>query len=230
MTALPFPLMIFAAGFGTRMGELTRHRPKPLIEVAGAALIDRALDLARAAETSRIVVNAHYKADMLAQHLAQANVAISHETPAILDTGGGLKAALPLLGAGPVMTMNPDVIWRGPNPLALAAAQWDPAKMDALLVCVPATATRGRKGGGDFSCTPDGRLQRRGSLVYGGIQIIKPEPVMAIADAAFSLNAVWDDLAARGRLFAAPHPGPWCDVGHPEGIKIAETLLSEPHV
>lgn len=230
MTALPFPVLIFAAGFGTRMGALTRDRPKPLIEVAGRPLIDRAIDTLRAAGASRIVANTHYKADMLHRHLKPRGIAVSHETPAILDTGGGLKAALPLLRGGAVLTINPDAVWSGQNPVSLAAAHWDPARMDALLVCVPLDAARGRAGAGDFAMDEVGRLHRGGPLVYGGVQIIKPGPVAAVPQQVFSLNTVWDTLAAAGRLFGIPHPGPWCDVGHPQGIEIAENMLLEPDV
>jgi MurNAc alpha-1-phosphate uridylyltransferase len=100
------------------MGALTRDRPKPLVEVAGRALIDHALDLVAGYAPPRTVVNLHYRAGQLAAHLSGRGVALSHETPYILDTGGGLRAALPLLGDGPVLTMNSDAVWRGPNPLA----------------------------------------------------------------------------------------------------------------
>ena len=120
----PFPLMLFAAGFGTRMGALTADRPKPLIPVAGRALIDHALDVAEAAGVTRTVVNTHYKAEQIARHLAGRDVLISHEPGPILETGGGLRQALPLLGPGPVAILNSDAIWTGANPLTqLAAAQ-----------------------------------------------------------------------------------------------------------
>ncbi|HKL64600.1 MAG TPA: NTP transferase domain-containing protein, partial [Roseovarius sp.] len=115
---MSLPVMIFAAGFGTRMGALTQDRPKPLIKVAGRALIDHALDLVAGHAPSRIVVNLHYRADQLVAHLDGRGVRLSHETPDILDTGGGLRAALPLLGDGPVLTMNSDAVWQGPNPLS----------------------------------------------------------------------------------------------------------------
>lgn len=232
MSGLGYPVMIFAAGFGTRMGALTRHRPKPLIPVAGQPLIDRAIGTAREAGAGTIVANTHYLAEQLESHLAGSGVRTRRETPDILDTGGGLKAALPLLGpdAAAVVTLNPDVIWRGPNPVAFAARRFDPGRMDALLVCVPLAAARGRTGDGDFSCDAAGRLTRGGSLVYGGVQIIAADVVRDMPGAAFSLNAVWDAIAGRKRLFGALHPGPWCDVGHPEGIEIAETLLLEPDV
>ena len=226
----PLAIMLFAAGFGTRMGELTRDRPKPLIDVNGRALIDYTLDLANAVRPPRIVANLHYLPDMLARHLSPLGVELSLEQPDILDTGGGLKAALGLLGTDPVITMNADAIWSGPNPLDCLMAAWDPARMDALLVCVPLASAIGRIGSGDFDADTAGRLRRGKSLVYGGIQIIKTDDVAAVPKRIFSLNEIWDKFQDRGRLFGLRYPGKWCDVGHPEGIRLAEMLLSEPHV
>lgn len=224
------PVMMFAAGFGTRMGALTTERPKPLIHVAGRALIDYALDLARAIDAAPIVANAHYRAEMLAAHLAPRGVQITHETPEILDTGGGLRAALPLLGPGPVITMNTDAIWSGPNPLSLLLDHWNPEVMDALLICVPLSRAIGHKGTGDFMRAPDGRIRRGGDLVYGGVQMLKTDGLAEIDAPAFSLNRLWDRMQAQGRLFAHVYPGRWCDVGTPEGIPLAEDLLRGGHV
>lgn len=222
--------MIFAAGFGTRMGRLTQDRPKPLIEVAGRALIDHALGLVAGYAPPRTVVNLHYRADHLATHLAGRGVILSHETPDILDTGGGLRAALPLLGDGPVLTMNSDAVWRGPNPLTHLAPLWDGARMGALLLCLPTERAHGHAGKGDFTLAPDGRLTRGPGLVFSGVQIIDPGCLAAIPETAFSLNRAWDILDAEGRLFGATYPGHWCDVGHPEGIEIAEDMLAEADV
>lgn len=224
--------MIFAAGFGTRMGALTRDRPKPLIEVAGRALIDHALDLARAYAPPRIVVNLHYRAEQLAAHLAGhgGGVLLSHEQPDILDTGGGLRAALPLLGLGAVLTMNSDAIWRGPNPLLHLAPLWDAGRMGALLLCLPPERAHGHAGPGDFTADGEGRLARGPGLVFSGVQIIDPACLEDIPDTAFSLNRAWDRLAAEGRLYGAVYPGGWCDVGHPDGIARAEEMLGQGHV
>lgn len=222
---MPRAVMLFAAGFGTRMGALTAARPKPLIEVAGRPLIDHALELVRAIRPARIVANTHYRAEMLAAHLEPKGVEISHELPEILETGGGLKAALPLLGAGPVFTLNTDAIWAGPNPLALLRASWDPARMDALLIGVPPARARGHAGQGDFIADPQGRAVRGAGLIYGGAQIVATEELAEIEETAFSLNLLWDRMIARGRLHVLEYPGPWCDVGHPEGIALAEALL-----
>lgn len=223
---MPDAVMMFAAGFGTRMRPLTETRPKPLIEVGEQTLIDRTIALARAAEIPRLVANVHYKAQMLIDHLTPLGIETSHETPDILDTGGGLRAALPLLGSNPVFTTNTDAIWTGPNPFALLRAAWQPDKMDALMVCVPLTQTIGRKGGGDFSLSDQGLIARGGDYVYGGVQIIRTDALSAIPQDVFSLNLLWDQMAADDRLFGLPYPGQWCDIGHPEGIPLAEEMLS----
>lgn len=219
------PLMIFAAGLGTRMAPLTDTRPKPLIKVAGRSLLDRALEMGRQAGAGRIAVNTHYLGGQIADHLAGTDVAISHE-PELLDTGGGLRKALPLLGAGPVATLNPDVVWTGPNPLAKLAQAWRD-DMDALLALVPLAQARARRGGGDFAMDAQGRIARRGDFVYAGAQIIRSDLLADIPDQVFSLNLLWDLLIARGRAFGMVHAGGWCDVGRPEAIAEAEAMLAE---
>ena len=222
---MPLPLMIFAAGLGTRMRPLTDMRPKPLIAVGGTTLLDRALALGREAGAGPVVVNTHYLGAQIRRHLAGQDVRISSEAGAILDTGGGLKKALPLLGAGPVMTLNPDVVWTGPNPLSALQAAWDATRMDALLALVPLAQATARKGAGDFRIEPEGRIARQGDLVYGGAQIIRPDLLASIPDRAFSLNRLWDLMIAEGRAHGLIHPGGWCDVGYPQAIPLAEALL-----
>ncbi|SDE38671.1 MobA-like NTP transferase domain-containing protein [Salipiger thiooxidans] len=223
---MPDALMLFAAGFGTRMGALTADRPKPLIEVAGKPLIDHALDLTEGLGTLRRVANAHYRADQIEAHLLGREVAVSREEPRILDTGGGLRAALPVLDADPVFTLNTDAVWSGPNPLNLLTDAWDPDRMDALLLCVPLPRAVGRKGGGDFSIRDDGQLSRGGDFVYTGAQILRTGRLAEISEPVFSLNLVWNAMSADERLFGLPYPGRWCDVGHPEGIRLAEEMLA----
>lgn len=215
--------MLFAAGFGTRMGALTADCPKPLIQVAGKPLLEHALDLTTGIPTR--VVNAHYLADQIVSHLAGRDIAVSMERPDILDTGGGLRHALPLLGQGPVFTMNTDAVWRGPNPFDALRAAWDPDKMDALLLCVPLARATGRKGGGDFTLAQDGALRWKGDMVYTGVQILKTDGLADVADPAFSLHVVWNAALEKGRCFGVPYPGHWADVGHPEGIQLAEEML-----
>lgn len=221
----PDTVMLFAAGFGTRMGELTRTRPKPLILVAGRALLDHALDVARGINPRRIVVNTHYLADQIATHLAGSDILLSHESPDILETGGGLRHALPLLGPDPVFTLNTDYVWRGPNPLALLADAWNPAQMEALLLCLPVASATGYAGPGDFTLT-DGVARRGPGLVYCGAQIVTTDGLAAIPDRAFSLNRLWQGMLERGTLHVLEYPGQWCDVGRPENIALAEQMLS----
>lgn len=222
---MSLPLMIFAAGKGTRMAPLTDVTPKPLIPVAGRTLLDRALALGQAAGVGRVVVNIHHLGGQIRDHIG-GRAAISDETDLLLETGGGLRKALPLLGPGPVITMNPDVVWTGPNPIAALLAAWRD-DMEALLMLVPIARAHGRRGGGDFSLDPAGRLIRGGDLVYGGAQIIRPDRLAGIADDIFSLNRLWDLLIADGRAFGVTHPGAWCDVGRPDCISLAEGLLGD---
>ena len=223
----PDSLMLFAAGKGTRMAPLTDHTPKPLIPVAGRPLLDHALDMARAGGARRIVVNIHHLGGQIAAHLAgAADVAISDESECLLETGGGLRKALPLLPPGPVLTLNPDCVWTGPNPIAALRAGWDSARMDALLMLVPLARAGARLGAGDFALSPDNRLTRKGDFVYAGASVLNPARLAEVEGDAFSLNRVWDRILAENRAFGLIHPGGWCDVGRPEAIPLAESLLA----
>ncbi len=222
---MSLPLMVFAAGKGTRMAPLTDVTPKPLIAVGGQTLLDRALVQARQAGAGPVVVNIHHLGQQIRDHIAGQDIAVSDESDLLLETGGGLRKALPLLGPGPVITMNPDVVWTGPNPLPPLLAAWDDARMDALLMLVPISRAHGRTGGGDFSLDPGNRLIRKGDLVYGGVQIIRPDRLAEIDAQVFSLNRLWDLMIAEGRAFGLIHAGEWCDVGRPDCIPLAEALL-----
>ncbi len=230
MAKTPFPVMIFAAGFGRRMGALTKDKPKPLVPVKGRALIDYAVDIARESGAQTILVNLHYKHQMLADHLRDAPVQTRLELPDILETGGGLKAALPQLGAGPVVTINSDAIWQGENPIAALRARWQPERMEALLLCIERTRAHGHSGAGDFSLAENGCLQRGGNLVYTGVQIIKTDGLMAIEQRAFSLNLLWAQMIERQGVYGAVYRGNWCDVGHPEGLVCAQNMLSHSNM
>jgi MurNAc alpha-1-phosphate uridylyltransferase len=224
----PFPLMLFAAGRGTRMGALTADRPKPLLQVAGKSLIDHAMALAEAADVAPKVANLHYRGEMLAETLTEAGYALSWEET-LLETGGGLRQALPLLGPGPVMTLNSDAVWTGDNPLRQLAARWDDRRMDGLLLLLPAAQASGHAGTGDFLRDADGRLSRANGApgdVYLGAQILRTEDLAGIPQQVFSLNLIWDRMISCGRLFGVIHQGGWCDVGRPEGIAVAEALLA----
>jgi MurNAc alpha-1-phosphate uridylyltransferase len=217
--------MLFAAGFGTRMGALTKDRPKPMVQVQGRPLIDYALDLVHGAEISRVAANVHYLPDQVRAHLAPLQVAISDESDEILETGGGLRKALPLLGTGPVFTLNTDAVWQGEQIISRLGAAWDPDKMSALLLLVPTSHAVGYRGEGDFSLGADGRLARGKGYVYTGLQIIDPAGLADVHERAFSLNLVWDKMLAEGRLFGTVLAGRWCDVGRPDSIPLAEAML-----
>ena len=217
--------MLFAAGFGTRMGVLTKERPKPLIPVANKTLLDHSLDLAREVSPQRTVVNTHYHADQIERHLEGTEIDLSHESPDVLETGGGLRHALPKLGEGPVYTSNTDAVWKGPNPFALIRDAWRPDKMDALLLCVPLENAVGHSGNGDFLIDAEGRLSRGPGVIYGGVQILRTERLSQIEDQAFSLNLIWTEMAKDQRLYGLVYPGQWCDVGTPQGIELAEAKL-----
>jgi MurNAc alpha-1-phosphate uridylyltransferase len=214
--------MFFCAGRGTRMNALTKHNPKPMIKVSGRPLVDHALDAMEGVE--RRFANVHYLPEALEKHLSLAGLETIFE-PILLETGGGLKHALPLINRDVVFTMNTDSVWRGPKPAQWLKQHWQPDIMDALLLLVPKERAIAHKGTGDFITQPDGTLMRGKGDVYCGLQIIKTHLIQKRPETHFSLNLVWEDLLARGTLFGAPYPGKWCDVGYPEAISFAETML-----
>lgn len=212
--------MIFAAGFGTRMGELTATTPKPMLPLAGRPMIDHALAHLREAGVSRIVANTHYLPDQIISHLVKAGVKTNHEDT-ILETGGGLRAALPLLDTSPVITINPDVVWKGPNPVSILTQNWN-ENMNALLMLVPSPESRDTD---DFSLE-NGQICRSGPFRYTGLQLLRTDRLAEIAAPAFSLNAYWDHLMERGPVHGCVYPGQWQDVGTPEGLRAAEEMLT----
>lgn len=228
MRDTPTDVMIFAAGFGTRMLPLTRNTPKPLLGVGDTTLLDHTLALAQDAGLTNRVVNAHYHADQISAHLAGMAEQVVVEDP-ILDTGGGLKNAAPFFDNPHVFTSNSDAIWAGPNPFTILADGWD-TTVDAMLLCVPIDRALGRIPPGDFVVNAAGSLQRGPDLVYTGIQIIRLELVSRFPETTFSLNKIWDPLIAQGRLKAAIYPGKWCDVGRPENLELAASLMGDTDV
>ncbi|MGZ9809158.1 nucleotidyltransferase family protein [Pseudoroseicyclus sp. H15] len=221
----PKAAMILAAGRGTRMGALTADRPKPMIEVAGRPLIDHALALTDQVMPLTRVVNLHYRAEQLRNHLAGRGLLFSDE-PDLLESGGGLRAALPLLGPEPVFVLNADAVWGRQSALAELAAAWDPARMDALLLLIPREAAIGHPGKGDFDLAPDGRISRGRTYVYPGAHITRTEGLAAIPETSFSLNLLWKRMIEAGRLYGLVHQGPWVDVGQPASLPLAEELLA----
>ena len=227
----PQAAMVFAAGFGTRLGDLVKEKPKPLVEVAGKPLIDHALEVVREARVQRCTVNLHYKAELLAEHLANhSNLTLIHEYPRILDTGGGLLNAIDTLGNGPVFTLNSDTIWRGTNPFLQLADSWHPKKMGALLMLASVDSAFGHTGGGDFVFTQDNELRRSQptdfGYVYTGAQIIDTRWLAAVGKEKFSVNEVWDRMIRDGKLAGIVYSGTIGDAGSPTGIQACEELLS----
>lgn len=233
---VPDTAFVLAAGLGKRMRPLTATRPKPLVEVAGKALIDHVLDRLRTAGVKKIVVNAHYLADALEAHLnAKArdfDLRISDERDRLMETGGGLVRALPIIEADPFLVVNSDNYWiDGPSDtLHLLASLWREEEMDALLLLVPQARAGNHGGQGDFHMKADGRLARRekgkvAPFVFTGIQLISKRLLRDAPDGPFSTNILWDRAIAEGRCFGAVHQGLWFDVGNPAAIKATERAL-----
>jgi MurNAc alpha-1-phosphate uridylyltransferase len=233
---VPHTAMIMAAGLGKRMRPLTATRPKPLIEVGGKALLDHVLEKLRAAGVRKVVVNVHYLADALEAHLASRahglDVVISDERSLLLETGGGLVQAAPLIDADPFLSLNSDNLWvDGPaDTLKLLASHWDDAKMDALLLLVPLARALNHKGMGDFHMGRTGRLRRRARshvapFVFTGIQMLSKRLLRDAPGGPFSTDILWDRAIEEGRCFGAVHQGLWFDVGTPASIKLTEAAL-----
>jgi MurNAc alpha-1-phosphate uridylyltransferase len=227
--------MVLAAGYGQRMRPLTLTRPKPLVEVAGKSLIDYGFDRLRAAGVAKAVVNVHYLPEQIEAWAAKQSsppVTISDERGVILDTGGGVARALPLLGADPFFVINSDSFWvdEGTPALDRLRAAWDDRVMDCLLLLSPLERTVGYDGAGDFVRGGDGRLARRKAsagepLAYIGGYLVAPRLFAGAPEGAFSMNLLWDRAIAEGRLFGVVHGGRWLHVGTPEAIGLAEAAL-----
>ena len=218
----PRSAMIFAAGFGTRMGELCHDMPKPMVPFAGRPMISHCIGLLRDAGITTIVANTHHLPQEIEPFLRSERIAISREHPDILETGGGLKAAVPLLGSAPAITINPDAAWLGCNPIKALIDSWRP-EMQALLALVPQSLAHGTSSAGDFHLE-DGRIRRGGPLIYGGAQVIRTDQLEGVAKKVFSLNVYWDLLSEADGLHGLVYDGNWCDLGHPAGLRIAEGL------
>lgn len=231
----PKTAMVLAAGLGKRMSPYTDRMPKPLVPVAGKALLDHVLDRLAEAGVERAVVNVHHFAEQMIDHLesrSDPRIVISDERGLLLDTGGAVVKALPELGEGPFFHLNADTIWiDGVKPnLARLAEVFDPANMDALLLLAPAAGSVGYSGRGDFSMAPDGRLRRRGErevvpFVYAGAAIFAPAFLANSPPGAFSLTLLFDRAAAAGRLYGLRMEGLWMHVGTPDAITAAEAAI-----
>lgn len=231
--------MVLAAGLGTRMRALTDDVPKPLVRLAGKALIDHVLDRLAEAGVRRAVVNVHYMAERIEAHLegrASPRIEISDERDALLDTGGGVARALPKIGEGPFIIHNSDSVWiEGPSPcLEQMAGAWNAGKMDVLLLLAPFTAALGYEGRGDFDMDASGAVRRppegeQAQYVFTGVSIADSRLFANAPEGKFSLNVLWDRAIAQGRATGLCHEGVWMHVGTPEAVNAAEERLRREH-
>ncbi len=219
--------MVLAAGLGTRMRPLTLEKPKPLIPVAGKALIDWNLEFLAEGGIRHVVVNTSYLADQLEAHVGE-RAALSREGAPPLETGGGVKKALPLLGEGVFLTMNSDAILPGENPISKLTAAWRD-DIDFLLLLVPKVNAVGWQGNGDFVLEA-GRIRRPrdgedAPYIFTGVELMHPRAFAHAPDGAFSLSALWKqhDFA---RVGAVVHDGAWLNVGDLDGLKTAEAYFA----
>ena len=232
--------MVLAAGLGTRMRPLTDDRPKAMVEVAGRALIDHVLDRLAEAGVERAVVNVHWYAHRLEHHLAARgrgpDIVISDERPQLLETGGGLKKAAPLLGPDAVFVANIDSVWtdngrEGNSALNQLARLWNPSIMDAALLLAKREGSIGFEGAGDLFLAEDGRLTFRGDApeapyAYMGVHVCRPDYVAEGPEGPFSLSGLWRKSAAAGRLYGCVLDGDWMHVGDPQSRDEAEARLA----
>ncbi len=229
--------MALAAGLGTRMRPLTNDRPKALVELAGKTLLDYALDRMAAAGVQRSVVNIHHFADKMEAHLAgrtgMPEIIISDERDTVLETGGGVVKALPLLGEDPVFITNIDAVWMdgAEREMDRMRAFWDGEKMDVLLLLAPMDQTLGFDGAGDFFLDEEGRIEWRGErasapFAYAGTQIHNPRIMQGRPEEAFSMTKVWRELVPKGRVYGLAMETFWMHVGDPQAREAAEARLA----
>nr|WP_070960672.1 nucleotidyltransferase family protein [Hyphomonas sp. Mor2] len=235
MTRMPHTAMVLAAGLGTRMRPLTDATAKPLLEVAGRSMIDRLLDNLVVAGVKRVVVNVHWCADLVEAHLQDRQdlqVVISDERDQVLETGGGLAKARPLLGDDPIFVVNTDAFWEptGPEPLKSLVESFNSELMDECLLLADTKRALGFPGAGDFFRDEAGVLTRRGEAetapwAYAGVRILKPALYDGAPVEPFSANRIWNDLIPKGRIHGQPLDRFWLHVGDPQALKDAEFWL-----
>lgn len=238
MTSRIDTAMVLAAGLGTRMAPASGTLPKPLVQLDGKTLLDRVLDRLAAAGIARAVVNVHHKADQIEARLTgrkAPKIIVSDEREKLLDTGGGVKKALRLLGSAPFIVHNSDSVWIegiGSNLKRLVEA-WDDARMDCLMLLALASSSHGYQGRGDFAFDSDGRIRRRKieqeivPFAFTGVSIAHPRLFANAPEGVFSMNQVWDQAIENGRAFGLRMEGIWMHVGTPEALAQAEQALSD---
>ncbi|CAA7624299.1 nucleotidyltransferase family protein [Magnetospirillum sp. UT-4] len=234
MSTRPTHAMILAAGLGLRMRPITEYTPKPLVSVGGRTMLDRALDHLAKAEVGKLVINTHWLAERIhGRYADRADITFSHEEE-LLETGGGVAKALPLLGSDPFYVVNSDIIWTdGATPaLARLAEAWDESRMDALLLLARTATAMGYEGQGDFFLDAAGVPRRRkprevAPLLFAGVQILSPRLFDGAPSGKFSLNVLYDRALEAGRLFGIVHEGRWFHVGTPDALPEVEAALRD---
>jgi len=238
MIAVPKSAMVLAAGLGTRMRPITQTVPKPLIELGGQTLLDHAIDRLVLAGVERVVVNVHYKADLITARLAartQPKIDISHEEE-LLETGGGVLKALPFLDEL-FFVVNSDVLWLDGKDYALArlAGAFDPVRMDVVLLLQRTATAIGYEGNGDYFLDPLGNPRRRGEreiapYIFTGVQLLHRRLFEGVGEKRFSLNRLYDRADDAGRLHAIVHDGEWYHVGTPDGLAATRARLASHRI
>lgn len=235
MKATPHTAMVLAAGLGKRMRPITDTIPKPLVAIAGRTLLDRGLDALAEAGVATAVVNVHHLADQIAHHVegrTAPRVVISDERAGLLNSGGGIVKALPLLGGLPFYVLNADTFWidRDGSSLRRLALEWDAGRMDILLMLADTADATGHSGSTDFLLDASGRLARAADrpegLIYAGAAIVHPRLFRDASAEPHSLNLHFDAAAAAGRLFGMRMDGHWITVGTPDAIAAAEAAVA----
>ena len=227
---------VLAAGMGSRMRPMTDTLPKPLVTLAGRALIDHVLDRLSDACVERAIVNVHYLADQIETHIANRKapkILISDERAVLRDTGGGVRYALSHFGDAPFLIHNSDSVWieHGAPVLQTMQSAWNPHPMDSLMLIAPSATSLGYDGRGDFWMDEAGCLSRPGKgeaapYVFAGVSIAKPQMFDNTPDTPFSLNTLWDRSIAQGRLYGVILDGLWMHVGTPDALADAELAIA----
>jgi len=232
--SMPTHAMVLAAGRGERMRPITETTPKPLVKVAGRAMLDRVFDHLDAVRVPHRVVNTHWLAAKIAVHLAHTPGVILSNEETLLETGGGVARALPLLGPAAFFVCNADIVWiDGARPALLRlAGLWDESRMDALLLMQHVDRAFGYLGVGDYFLDAEGGLKRRSPsgrapFVFTGVQILHPRLFKDVPGGPFSLNILYDRAEQAGRLFGLAHDGEWLHIGTPQALAAAEIHLAE---
>jgi MurNAc alpha-1-phosphate uridylyltransferase len=209
--------MILAAGRGERLRPLTDSVPKALAEVRGQSLLERHLQAMQDAGVETVVINLGWLGEQIAERVASGadyglNVIYSPEDDGILETGGGIHRALPMLGKEPFLVVNADIFTDMPMPVADIDKQ-----TLGKLILVPTPA---HKAHGDFDIV-DGRLRNseQPQLTFSGVAIYRPEFFANCEAGRFSVVPMLRAAASANQLAASEYSGTWVDVGTIERLE-----------